>query len=431
MAHTSTFESCWRQTRVARLCALLAAVCAGAVSDRALARGPEALSTVIPVSGARFVGRLVAVSDAGQLTFNTGTAETGTANSGTGQRNLAMADLVCWGRLVDAVPVAESTEPTRGAQVWLAGGGLLVAEKVRTLGESLVVDTEEFAKQSIPLERVAAIMLRPPLDLQQRDRLMNRLLDSEQRVDRVPLENGDELTGTILSLSDAGVELESQGQKQLVPFDRVAALAFDASLAERRKPGANRILAGFRDGSRLIISHLLLADNMMKLTLEDGATWDAPAEALVCLMPLDGKWTFLSDLKPEAYRHLPFLNLTWTFRNDANATGTQLRAGGAPYAKGLGMHSAARLTYRLSRPYRTFEADIAIDEVAGDRGSAVFAVYADDKLAFKSNVIRGGAAPLPVKVDIAGAKRVSLIVEYADRGDELDRANWLYARVAE
>jgi hypothetical protein len=37
--------------------------------------------------------------------------------------------------------------------------------------------------------------------------------------------------------------------------------------------------------------------------------------------------------------------------------------------------------------------------------------------------------PVPVSVDLGGAKRLDLVVDFADRADELDRANWLNARL--
>jgi hypothetical protein len=128
---------------------------------------------------------------------------------------------------------------------------------------------------------------------------------------------------------------------------------------------------------------------------------------------------------------LPFLSLAWPFKTDANVTGSQLRAAGHPYAKGIGMHSAARLTHRLAAGYKAFEADVALDDQVGGAGSAIFSVYVDDRLAFKSDVIRGGAKPTPIKVDTTGGKRLSLMVEFADRGDEQDHANWLDARLFE
>jgi hypothetical protein len=51
------------------------------------------------------------------------------------------------------------------------------------------------------------------------------------------------------------------------------------------------------------------------------------------------------------------------------------------------------------------------------------------KEAYKSGIVRGGEAPQTVSVDLAGAQGITLTVDYADRGDELDRADWLDARL--
>jgi hypothetical protein len=105
------------------------------------------------------------------------------------------------------------------------------------------------------------------------------------------------------------------------------------------------------------------------------------------------------------------------------------------YNKGLGIPSAARLTYQLDKPYQRLEAELALDDAAGMRGSVLCKVYlyADGAWlpVLETPVIRGGDEPLPISVDLKGAKAVTLIVDYADRGDELDLANWLNARLVE
>ena len=108
-----------------------------------------------------------------------------------------------------------------------------------------------------------------------------------------------------------------------------------------------------------------------------------------------------------------------------------MRAGDRLYAKGIGMHSAARLTYRLEKPYRRFAAELAIDAATAGRGSVTFRVFADREQKYASDVIRGGQAPVPISVDIRGAKQVSLVVDFAERGDEQDHADWLNARFVE
>jgi hypothetical protein len=93
------------------------------------------------------------------------------------------------------------------------------------------------------------------------------------------------------------------------------------------------------------------------------------------------------------------------------------------------MHSAARLTFALDKPYKKFEADLAIDGRSGERGSVVFRMFAGAEERYRSPVVRGNQARLPISVDVAGARQISLVVDYADHGDEQDYADWLNARL--
>jgi hypothetical protein len=98
------------------------------------------------------------------------------------------------------------------------------------------------------------------------------------------------------------------------------------------------------------------------------------------------------------------------------------------------MHSPSRITYDLDEPYRLFQAQVALDDEARGRGSVEFRVFVDDgggqwREAAASGTLRGGQPPRPISVDLAGAKRISLLVDFADRGDELDHADWLDARL--
>ena len=58
-------------------------------------------------------------------------------------------------------------------------------------------------------------------------------------------------------------------------------------------------------------------------------------------------------------------------------------------------------------------------------------VFVDEREAYKSPPIRGGMPPTPLSVDVRGGKRLSLIVDFGERGDELDHADWLDARLVD
>ena len=191
---------------------------------------------------------------------------------------------------------------------------------------------------------------------------------------------------------------------------------------------------GFSDGTRLTAIELTADAAGAKLKLAGGAELKAAIDQIVALQPLGGKVVYLSDLKPISYRHVPFLQLEWPFHADRNVLGSRLRAGGKLFVKGLGMHSPSRITYDLERPYRRFEAELAVDDETARRGSVVFRVLVDDGRGAwseraKSEIVRGGQTPVPISVDLSGAKRLSLLVDYADRADELDHADWLDARL--
>ena len=86
-------------------------------------------------------------------------------------------------------------------------------------------------------------------------------------------------------------------------------------------------------------------------------------------------------------------------------------------------------TYRLAEPYRRFQAELGIDDSTSGGGSVRFRVYVDGHLKYTSEVVRGGSPPLPVSVELAQAKRLDLIVDFADFAHELDHADWLNARL--
>lgn len=375
------------------------------------------LREVIPLSGERFQAELAAIDTSGALTFHL-----------DGQkRNMPFDELVSWGALVE--PTSAST--TTVTQVLLAGGGVLVADVLASDKEAIKLDSAIFGSQSVPLERLSGVMLRPPSDAQRRDRLIEKLLSAGRDADHVMLENGDELSGTILGISERAIDLDAAVGKVTLERSKIIGIAFDSALVAPAGGKGPRILLGFSDGSRLVATALVVRGNEVELTLTGGLKWRAPRESLTLVQPLAGKATYVSDLTAESYRHLPFLDTSWPYRADRNVAGTQLRSGGKLYAKGLGMHSASRLTYRLDGLYKRFEADVALDDQTGGGGSVVMRVFVDGQERYKSEVIRGGARPVPISVDVSGGKQLSLIVDFADRGDELDRANWLGARLVE
>jgi NPCBM/NEW2 domain len=156
-------------------------------------------------------------------------------------------------------------------------------------------------------------------------------------------------------------------------------------------------------------------------------------EDVVAIQLLDGRFVYLSDLKRADYRSVPYLTLTWPLMRNRNVLGEPIVVRGKRYLTGIGMHSAARLTFPLEGKYRRFDSAVALDDSAKGRGSVTFAIYVkrDNKWAeaYTSHIVRGADEPQPISVDLRGAQGLTLTTDFADRGDELDRAVWLDARL--
>ncbi len=340
-------------------------------------------------------------------------------------RTLPAGDLVRWGDFVDK---------SLGAQVLLADGGLIVGDVREIDREKLLIDTDLLGRVRLPLAAVPAVLPHPPSDRHRRDQLVRRLLADDGETDRVLLDNGDELSGTVAALHDDVLSLETEAGKLEIEQARIAAVMFNPALRRQIKTDRLRMWVGLRDGSRLLATALETDANKAKITLADGSRLEADTDAVVALQPLDGKAVYLSDLKPAGYKHIPFLQLSWPYQADRNVAADLLRAGGKLLLKGLGMHSASRLTYNLDRKYRRLDAELAIDDSTAGSGSVQFRVFIDDgngewQPKFTSDIVRGSDPPVRMSVDLVGAKRISLLVDFADRGDERDDADWLDARL--
>jgi hypothetical protein len=217
-------------------------------------------------------------------------------------------------------------------------------------------------------------------------------------------------------------------------LEETTAVAFNPALVVRSKPADEWLVFSFRHGSRVAARAWSAVDGAIQLTTVDGLKLTSKIADVAGIQSFGRHVTYLSDLEAKSYRHRPFLDLGWQFQNDRNTLGGRLHCGGRVFEKGLGMHSIAGLTYDLDRSYQKFEADLGIDDATEAKGSVVFRVYVDDGSGewtpkFQSTVVRGGDPPVPISVDLAGVRRITLIVDLADHGDEMDHAVWLDARL--
>jgi hypothetical protein len=269
--------------------------------------------------------------------------------------------------------------------------------------------------------------------------------DDDGDSDLLLLDNGDRITGTLTRIGPAADQSDGKAANATLTFDgelgvaelpleRVRGVRLSRKRAESQSSA--KLLVGLRDGS-LLAAEAIRSDGE-GLIIESPVFGDVKLGALNEVVSLQGageRVVYLSDVEPVSYRYEPYLDLAWNYGRNRNALGGSLRAGGRTYLKGLGMHSASRLTFDLDGKHDRFAATIALDDAADGGGSVVFRAFLKPsdgtawREAFASGVVRSGDAPQEVSIDLAGAAQLALVVDYADRGDERDYANWLDARL--
>jgi hypothetical protein len=109
--------------------------------------------------------------------------------------------------------------------------------------------------------------------------------------------------------------------------------------------------------------------------------------------------------------------------------GKPLSLDGVIYAKGLGVHANSEVRVTLGGQYKSFFADIGIDDEVGDNGSVVFQVLVDDQLVFDSGVMTGASDTKKVAVSVLSKQKLKLIVTDNVNGGAYDHADWASPRL--
>lgn len=381
-----------------------------------------------------------------------------------GPRRIHAAELVAWGsfhELVRGCGLVVGRARNDPSSV-SPGASLLAGSVVSIDANEIKFSSDVFASLSLQRKHVQGMIWIWSSRVDERDRLWHRLSREYRSEDRLWMTSGDELEGGVAPTSAPATGLErihftpKASQATLkVPLENVIALGFQSPAVPVAPMTFPSAILGLRDGSLLWVSQILPGSTQVSLELVGGAVLSAETDSfwssVTGLQWLGGRATYLSDLPTAGYKHIPFLSTPWEYGIDHNDRGGFLRHARRIYPKGVGMHSTSRLAYELAGRFRRFDADIVLDDLAGQHGSVIFRVFVERaaneagnqvrepanrsavnqwELVYTSPVVRGGDAAQNVSVDVTGAARMALVTDFADYGDAGDHANWLNARLA-
>jgi hypothetical protein len=329
-------------------------------------------------------------------------------------------------------PVKPDAAKPAPCEVYLRSGANLRAKDVAAEDKHLIVRWAFGGKLVLPLSAVRAVRL--------------GTLSNEKDAPLAPafaaaLERGetsrDELfaivdgklqvvRGGLIRIAGKQVGFQWNDAEREVGRDKVYGVVFAQFGGAPDLAGQCRAL--LKDGSSLWGSVTGLKGGKLALRPAEGVEVRLPWNAVTRLDVRSTKMTFLSDLDPIDVVQEALVTYVGPWRRDLNVVGGPLTLAKTVYEKGLGVHARCELTYALGGRYDVFAAVIGLDASTSGRGDCVFRVEADGKELFTKRV-RGTDPPKRVRLDLAAAQRLTLIVDYGEDLDLADRANWADARV--
>lgn len=304
--------------------------------------------------------------------------------------------------------------------------------------------------RKISMEMVRALIPagRTPVE----ERALLARLKATDEVDWVFLDNDGKSKGSITSIDAGKVAIDTDTQDG----DGMGPLSFDLSrvrlisvapLGDEKETDSTGLIgvARLHDGSQLRGEIVSLDDKTLTIMhpLAEGKGLKISRKQVSEISLQGGRFAYLSDLQPAGVEQRFPAEFTyevdvWGFKRDRSVAGGPLSLGGKTYAKGLGVHSYCKLTYRLGKSYTKFKATIGLDDSVkylGEPGfgGVVFRVLVDGKPATEypnGIAIKKGRPAQTIEVKLTGKQTLTLIADFDSVSlHVLGRANWADAHL--
>lgn len=342
-----------------------------------------------------------------------------------------LADVIALQRQGTAPPAYPHDRP----HAVFANGDRLPGRAISIAADKLLfrADLGKEHDLTIPLSALAAVWITPRAAARAAEPDGRRQLAQKRRQDVIWLGNNDTVAGRIVSLVEGGpLTLDPDGPPVTLPRDRLQGLLLNTELARSLRPRGPFYQLVLQNGARLSLKTVQLDGADVVGPTLFGQDVRVPLSDVVSLNTYQGKAVYLSDLPPRRYDHTPFhQGIHWPLATDRSVKGLDLRLAGGTFDKGIGLHSASRVSFALPNGSRWFESLVGLDESTGQSGSAEVQVLADDRPLLESAVrLRASDPPKALRLPLpARARMLTLVVEFGGGGDVQDDVDWANARV--
>ncbi|HEX3727560.1 MAG TPA: NPCBM/NEW2 domain-containing protein [Pirellulales bacterium] len=344
---------------------------------------------------------------------------------------------------LDSLAAASRREaPTsqQKAALWveLVDGSRLAAAEYAVRGSSAQVRLAVGSRLDIPAKAIRSVRFDPTPDADA------KLAKQWKDVIEVPTagdllvvrKNGvlDYLEGISRDVDTETCQFEIDQERVPVKRAKVEGIIYARPATELPEPLG---LAVFADGTSLALRNMAAADSSLRLTTPAGIEVSLDLNQVTRFDFSTGKIAYLSDLEPQRAQFVPLVGFKedlaavtefYRFRRDIGFGESPLRLDGKTFRKGLALASRTTLSYKLPGKFRLFKTTVGIDDSTRDVGNVRLVIQGDGKTLWEGEV-RGSEPARNLEIEIAGIKRMEIVVDYGDDLDIGDRLDLGDARV--
>ena len=252
----------------------------------------------------------------------------------------------------------------------------------------------------------------------------------------------DYVEGVVGNVGTDKIEFKLDGESNQVDRTKVAGIIYHH--VDRPKTADQHLVVKGNAGLQVNAAKAELASDQLLVTTIGGAQLRLPIDAVDLFDFSAGKVMYLSDIAAASQKWTPVVGLpsglslaaeygqprldrsafggplTLLIQDkDSQATGTHGTP--QPFNKGLAIRSRTEMIYRLPPGFNRLAATAGIDPAARASGSVRLSIFADDRPLLETEVAGSGPSQ-PIDVEITGAKRLKILVDF---GQNLDAGDWL------
>jgi hypothetical protein len=307
----------------------------------------------------------------------------------------------------------------------LSDGEVLFGRLVGSAPETITLETLDLGRVSVSLDDVTRL-ISPVANTPAQQSANDWFLSTDNaREDAVLLTNGDTARGFVVTAGADGVTLDSGGNELQVPTRLIVALRLATAATHTDEADDLEATITFKNSGRLIARGLRWSGLTGTFQFPNEVTLRFEAERVVRVDVRGGRWEWLPAMQPISEQHTPMLSLPWERSMNRNVLGGPISVGSETFEHGVGVHSRSSLTYDLKGAYREFATYYGMDDESGPLADVTVMIRVDGKPRFEQTGVTRGKLYGPVRLDVAKANRIELVVDFGQNGDIQDRFNWV------